>query len=142
MTNTELFEQYKILIAGLFVARMKEQEDTEELVAIIVDPAAEMPDALRDALEIEAADDPETQAKIMPLPGEATMAQNLPTYRMGTLYREPLREALLIDHAEVAMALDQPTKLNRVPCIVLAGGSLTLHRLAIQALRWVAGGNA
>lgn len=143
MTNAELFEHHRILITGLFVARMKEGEDTEELVVILIDPNdPALPEELRDAMELESEGDAENQAKIMPLPGTRKPAQKMPYLRMGTLLREPLREALLDGHPEVAMGLDNPTKLNRAPCIVLAGGQLTLHRFVIQALRWVAGGDA
>ena len=143
MTNTELFRRYEILIVGNFVARMKEGEDTEELVSILIDIRdPELPEAVRDALEVEQGLGQEKgMARSMPFCSGARPALDHPPLHLGVALREELMLALADSHPDVAMALDQPTRLNRAPCVVVAGGELTLHHFVVQALRWVAGGD-
>ena len=81
----------------------------------------------------------EVVATNMPLPG---VYNPLPKaeLRIGTLYRQPLVDLLRDTHPEVSVALESPTRLGRVPCVVLTTEGLTLHRFAAQPLAWVPGG--
>lgn len=144
MTNTELFEHHRILIIGNFVSHVREGEDHEDMVAVLFDPDDDaMPEALNEALAIDPSDfDAAPQAKAMPLPDGTKAAKQGVVLRLGVVYREELREALLGSYPDVAIALEAPTRLNRAPCVVVAGGELILHRMVVQPLRWVPGGDA
>lgn len=136
VTNEERFETHRLLIEGAYMMRVFEGEELEDIVAVIIDPRdPALPEAVKDAFDLD--DD-----TAMDMPVATGTAHAVRTLQLGVLLREPMIDLMVEIEPDIAHALGAPTRFSRAPCVVLAGGTASLHHLAIPALLWTPGGDA